>query len=72
MADAHAPYVLWEATLPSGNAAKLIICPGAETVGVVLQMNNGLHHVETVASVELAEEKGWELHKQLLAGKSGD
>ena len=69
MADAHAPYVLWEELLPSGHAATLIICPGSATAGIVLHLNNGLRHVETVANRVLAEQKGWEMREHLLAGK---
>ena len=71
MTDDHAPYVQWEETLPEGNRAKLIICPGENTVGIVMHWNNQLRHVETVDTRELAEARGWELRKQVLSGDVG-
>ena len=66
MTGDHTPYVLWEETLPEGHAVKLIICPGDRATGVILQRNNQLRHVETLEGQALAEQKGWELRRQVL------
>lgn len=71
MTDDNAPYVLWEETLPEGATAKVIICPSEEAIGVVLHWNNSLHHVVTADSQERAEQKGWDLRRQLLSGELG-
>ena len=70
MADDDLPYVLWEETLPNGDVAKLIIiCPAAKIVGLVMHWNGDLHSLHTAATRELAEQRGWELHKQVLSGE---
>ena len=70
VADPDLPYVLWEEKLPKGNAAKLIIvCPTAKIVGLVLHWNGELHSLHTAPSRERAEQKGWELHEQVLSGE---
>ena len=73
MADEELPYVLWEETLPNGDVTKLmIICPSAEIVGLVMHWNGDLHSLHTAASRELAEQKAWELHEQVLSGELAD
>ena len=70
MANDELPYVLWEETLPNGDIAKLlIICPTAKIVGLVMHWNGDLHSLHTAPSRERAEQKGWELHKQVLSGE---
>ena len=69
MADIDLPYILWEETLPHGDVAKLIICPSPEIVDLLMHWNGDLHSRHTAPTHQRAEQKGWELHKQVLSGE---
>ena len=64
-----APYTLWEATLSSGDTAKVIISPWAGEAGVIMHWNGALHSFERVPTVVHAEHRAWQLHAQVLAGE---
>ncbi len=63
----YRPYVLWFETLPSGDEAKLFIYPQQYQANVVLHWNGTFHSVQTLASRDLAEQRGWEMHHELFS-----
>ena len=62
----YRPCVLWFDTLPSGDTAKVYICPQGNKAHAVLHWNGQFSNVKTCASIEEAERKGWECLATLL------
>ena len=58
IAPTSRPYVLWLETLPSGDEAKLFVYPQRYQANVVLHWNGTFHSVQTLASRDLAEQRG--------------
>ena len=65
---ASRPYVLWFKTLPSGDEAKLFIYPQQHDANVVLHWNGTFHSMQTLATRDLAEQRGW-AHGEFVLGK---
>ncbi len=66
---ASRPYVLWFKTLPSGDEAKLFIYPQQHDANVVLHWNGTFHSMQTLATRDLAEQRGWALHGEFVLGR---
>ena len=56
----YRPYILWFDTLPSGDTVQVYIYPCRNYVQAVLHRNRQFCGVTTCASIEEAEQKGWE------------
>ena len=63
--DGPQPYTLWFDTLPSDDTARLLIWPRAGEVQVVLFWNGDVHSERTFATIEAAEEWGYQLYRRL-------
>ena len=68
----HRPYVLWFETLPSGDTAKVFIWPRKHDAAVALHWNGQINRADQCRTKEQAEQRGWELHRQVLAGQLSD
>ncbi len=56
---AFRPYVLWFETLPSGDTAKVYLCPHPTRCDVVAHWNGKMKQAETCATVAEAERLAW-------------
>ena len=63
--DRHRSFTLWFETLPSGDAAQLVIWPRSTQVRVVLHWNHEFHSERCFTTLKAAEAWGYELHCRL-------
>ena len=63
----HRPYVLWFETLPNGETFTVLIWPRVGAAELALQRNGRLERGEHCDTVDLAEQRGWTMHEQLLS-----
>ena len=68
----HRPYVLWFETLRSGDTAKVFIWPRKYDAAVVLHWNGQYRHSDQCQTKDEAEQRGWEPHRDVLAGHLPD
>ena len=59
------PYVLWFETLPSGDTAKVFLCPHPTRCDVVAHWNGQAKRAVTCATVAEAERLAWTWWKEL-------
>ena len=67
--DHHRPYVLWFETLSNGENVTVFIWPRAGRAELAVQRNHQLERGEHYDTVDLAERRGWELHRSVLRGE---
>ena len=65
----HRPYVLWFETLSNGETLTVVIWPRAGRAELAVQRNHQLERGEHCDTVDLAERRGWELHRSVLRGE---
>lgn len=56
-------------TLPSGDNAKVFVWPRKPTALLALHWNGQVCHVEESGTKEDAEQRGWELYREVMSGR---